>query len=99
MFIPGGTWNGAANGMDGKLEINFGVGDSFSGNAFGRSMRGTVQLASGEISFVTDDGSRNYKGSISPQTDRAEPAVYVLAGSYADSSGTYGWFAQQWIVP
>ena|SRR5262245_51173982 len=101
MFIPGGKWKGAANGAQGEVEIRFEGGDSFSGKAFGRPITGRLQATSGKISFATTDGSAQiYKGSLTfPYNDTPVAALYTLAGDYDDLAGTYGWFAQQSIVP
>lgn len=103
MYIPAGTWKGAANGSLGDLNINFETGTSgaFTGTAFGHPIRGRWQAGPGSISFATTDGSSQlYKGYlVFPQNDVPQHALYTLTGTFDDLSGAYGWFAQVSIVP
>lgn len=101
MFITGGKWKGAANGALGDLEINFDATGAFTGKAYGHPMRGRWQPTTGAISFATTDGSAQiYKGYlVFPHNDTPQHALYTLAGIFDDLSGTYGWFAQQSVVP
>lgn len=102
MYIVGGKWKGAANGSPGDLDINFETGGgSFTGSAFGHPIRGRWQAGPGSISFATTDGSAQlYKGYlVFPQASGPEHALYTLAGTFDDLSGTYGWFAQTSVLP
>ena len=101
-YIPGGKWTIHANGFQGDLDIRFDGGSSLSGSAFGDPISGMWQDGQVKISFTRRHGTVDqiYQGYLaSPARGGPVNAVYTLAGTFDDVSGSYGWFAQQSVVP
>lgn len=100
-YLPGGKWTIFANGFKGDLDVRFVDGSRFVGTAFGDPIDGVWQQGVVKFSF-TRGGAANqiYHGNLAfPPRGTPVASTYTIAGTFDDVSGTYGWFAQQSVIP
>ena len=100
-YLPGGRWTIFANGFKGDLDVKFLDSGRFSGTAFGDPISGVWQEGGVKFSFTRSGASSQiYHGYLAfPARGGPVASVYTLAGTFDDVAGTYGWFAQQSVIP
>ena len=100
-YLPAGKWTIYANGFKGDLVISFVDSSRFTGTAFGDPINGVWQEGLVKFSFMRSAASQIYHSYLAfPERSHAPIAgVYTLAGTFDDAAGTYGWFAQQSVIP
>ena len=100
-FLPGGKWKIYANGFMGDLEVEFLSASRFVGKVFGDPISGVWQEGTVKFSFTRGGASSQiYHGYLAfPARGGPIASVYTLAGIFDDVDGSYGWFAQQSVIP
>jgi len=98
---PTNTWGITANGFPGELDVQVDSSNRVSGSAFGDPITGLWQPTTGTFSFTRGGSTTQiYKGFlVAPLDNDPLNAVYTLAGTFDDISGTFGWFAQTKLIP
>jgi len=99
-YLPAGKWIIFANGFQGELIIRFVDSSRFTGTAFGDAIEGIWQEGAVKLSFLRSRVNQIYHGHLAfPPRGGPAAATYSLAGSFDELTGTYGWFAQQAVIP